>query len=547
MLMKKVIEEVSSIKWQSRLFIVPKKEQGKHRIILDLSRLNKMIACPSFKMLSLREVRRNLPQGAFTCSIDLKDGYWHVPITPKLRPFLGFRYNQRLFQYRAMPFGLNVAPRTFTKVMFKVMKIVAGAGIWVLPYLDDFLVVSHSRSQNLRDTQSTLNVLKEMGFLINPKKSRLIPARRFLWLGITWDLGPSRSCSIPKETWSKFMDLLRSVCLLRPTKKQIMCIQGLANWMASVDPCLKLFMALTRRILRAAAQLSKNSAIRLSWLMRAKLFQWMKYTPISTPLGAPDPEFTIMTDASLRGWGIVLGEMRFSGYFHPSMNYSINVKELLVVWMALLLIDTEGVPIRILVDNTQAIFTVRKGYARTFHLRSLGDLILKRLRDKRQTLEIKHIQGSFNVLSDQLSRNTTISTEWSLPQATFNKEILRRFPALKWDMFATSLNKKLPKFVSPCPDTGATAIDALTMDWAHLEGLYLFPPTPLISKVVEKWLASKPKTSILITGYWPARPWFARLLQINKTYVRISVRLQQVVGDKTVVQSSPTELLVWKL
>ena len=84
----------------------------------------------------------------------------------------------------------------------------------------------------------------------------------------------------------------------------------------------------------------------------------------------------------------------------------------------------------------------------TFHLRSLGELILRRLRDKKQTLEAKHIKGSFNVLSDQLSRNTTISTEWSLPQTTFNREIQRKFPSLKWDMFATSLNRKLPKFVS---------------------------------------------------------------------------------------------------
>ena len=148
----------------------------------------------------------------------------------------------------------------------------------------------------------------------------------------------------------------------------------------------------------------------------------------------------------------------------------------------------------------------------TFHLRSLGELILRRLRDKKQTLEAKHIKGSFNVLSDQLSRNTTISTEWSLPQTTFDREIQRKFPSLKWDMFATSLNRKLPKFVSPCPDQGAMVIDALTLDWSHMEGLYLFPPTPLVSKVVGKWLASKPRITILVTGFWPARPWFARHL-----------------------------------
>ena len=548
MLSKKVIEEVSSIRWQSKVFVVPKKEQGENRIILDLSRLNKMIHCPKFKMLSLREVRKNLPRDYFTCSIDLKDGYWHVPVTPKLRPFLGFRYGARTFHYRAMPFGLNVAPRAFTKVVFEAMKLVAREGVWALPYLDDILIISDSVTRNERDVAVTRDIMERLGFMINEKKSRLTPAQRFQWLGIDWNLSPNRSCAIPRETWEKFRGLVLEICQQVPRKKQIMSVQGLVNWMASIDPTLKMIMALTRRILRASAHLKhKHARIHLTRFMRAKLLRWRDYQPIPSPLGVPEPQFTIMTDASSKGWGIVIEGKRYLGTFHPSMAYSINVKELLVVWLALLLVEQVGASIRILVDNTQAIYTVRKGYAKTYHLRSLGELIWRRLRDRKQVLEVKHIRGSFNVLSDQLSRNTAISTEWALPDMVFRKDILQKFPNLEWDLFATSLNHKLPKFVAPCPDQGASAVDALTLNWSALRGIYMFPPTPLVSKVVEKWLASRPQCAVLVTGYWPARPWFARLLRVSNSHFRISARLQQIVGHKTVTQQSPTDLLVWSL
>ena len=70
----------------------PKKGIEKLRMILDLSLLNKCIHCPTFKMLSHKQVRLSLPRGVFTKSIDLQDGYWHIPIAPKKRHYIGFSY-----------------------------------------------------------------------------------------------------------------------------------------------------------------------------------------------------------------------------------------------------------------------------------------------------------------------------------------------------------------------------------------------------------------------------------------------------------------------
>ena len=47
-----------------------------------LVRPESMLTVSSLKMLALRVVKLLLPEGFYTVSLDLKDGYWHVPIAP---------------------------------------------------------------------------------------------------------------------------------------------------------------------------------------------------------------------------------------------------------------------------------------------------------------------------------------------------------------------------------------------------------------------------------------------------------------------------------
>ena len=131
------VEETSSLLFQGPLFSVPKKNSTKRRVILDLSTLNQSILCPSFRMTTIQEVRRVLPQGVFATSIDLKDAYWHIPIHPYYRKFLGFAIGGRKFRFRAMPFGLNIAPRVFTKLCRPILRELRSRGVNVLVYLDD--------------------------------------------------------------------------------------------------------------------------------------------------------------------------------------------------------------------------------------------------------------------------------------------------------------------------------------------------------------------------------------------------------------------------
>ena len=91
-------------------------------------------------MTTIADVRSVLPTNVYTCSVDLTDAYWHVPINPYFQQFLGFRLGSTKYQFQVMPFGLNIAPRIFTKLTRPILEELRAKGVCVVVYLDDWLV-----------------------------------------------------------------------------------------------------------------------------------------------------------------------------------------------------------------------------------------------------------------------------------------------------------------------------------------------------------------------------------------------------------------------
>jgi hypothetical protein len=63
----------------SHIFVVPKKQKGSWRQIIDLSQLNRFIQVPYFKMETTRSIAAAMLPGARAVSLDLQDAYLHVP------------------------------------------------------------------------------------------------------------------------------------------------------------------------------------------------------------------------------------------------------------------------------------------------------------------------------------------------------------------------------------------------------------------------------------------------------------------------------------
>ena len=92
-----------------RIFLVEKKNGG-YRPVLDLSPLNTFIETTHFKMENLSTLKSLINPGDYMINIDLTDAYLSVPIHQESKKF-----QNKAYQFKAMPFGLNVAPRVFTR------------------------------------------------------------------------------------------------------------------------------------------------------------------------------------------------------------------------------------------------------------------------------------------------------------------------------------------------------------------------------------------------------------------------------------------------
>ena len=137
MLQKNAITEVppNSPGFYSNVFLV-RKASGGWRPVIDLKGLNAYIHAPHFRMFTTSSVLRSVRKGDYAFKIDLQDAYFHVPIHLSSRKYLRFAFENKVYQFRVLPFGLNTAPQVFARLGHTVTGYLHRQGISVIPYLD---------------------------------------------------------------------------------------------------------------------------------------------------------------------------------------------------------------------------------------------------------------------------------------------------------------------------------------------------------------------------------------------------------------------------
>ena len=504
----------------SHLFLVPKKTGG-FRPVIDLKALNKFVICRTFRMETPVSIRSQLQPHEWTTSIDLADAYLHVPVDPSFQPYLRIAIKDQVWQFRAMPFGLNIAPRTFTHLLAPVAAALRAQGIKIHRYLDDWLIRATSYQEANRHTSLVIQMLTDLGFLIRLEKSDLTPRRDFVFLGVNFNT-LSHTVAPPPDKVQGVVQLVQQVISLpRIRLRLLLRVIGVLNHVADYVALGRLHVRpiqfyLLSFNLDLRSDLEALIPVRPS--LRVALLPWTDATWLSArvPLRNPDPHLTLATDASLVGWGAHTGNRLLSGrWTSQERRLHISVLELRAVYRALLDLQqiVQGQSVRIMTDSISAAAYIRRqGGTRSLTLYQEARRLLLWCRDHQVTLTPHFLPGHLNVLADLQSRpHQVLSTEWTLHHSVFAR-LLTHFPAVEIDLFATRLNHRLPRFVSPFPDPQAVDSDALTMSWSGLQA-YAFPPFAILPEVLRK-VATSNMTCILIAPWWPTQAWFPEALRL---------------------------------
>ena len=156
------VEKVKSLRFYSRLFLVPKPHQ-KWRPVIDLSKLNTFLHVEKFKMETPESIRTSLIPGEWVSLLDLSDTYLHIPIHPHSRKYLRFCHRSQVFQFTSLPFELATAPQVFTMIVKEVKLMALSRGLRLGRLPDQVPVSGGSPSEHSGSGRSNPVAIKPTG------------------------------------------------------------------------------------------------------------------------------------------------------------------------------------------------------------------------------------------------------------------------------------------------------------------------------------------------------------------------------------------------
>ena len=103
----------------------------------------------------------------FITSLDMKGGYWHIPIKKEHRERTAFVFDGNLYEWNYLPFDPTNSPAFFQKTMNKIF---APFSDFVVVYLDDISIISDTLEDHIKHLKLVFNHLAAHGIRLRIDK-----------------------------------------------------------------------------------------------------------------------------------------------------------------------------------------------------------------------------------------------------------------------------------------------------------------------------------------------------------------------------------------
>ena len=509
------------------------KKDGSLRIILNLKALNDNIEYKHFKMDSRNMAAQLMTENCMMASIDLKQAYFLVPMAKEHRKYLKFMWKGQLLQFIALPNGIACAPRLFTKLLKPIYATLRVEGISILGYIDDTFLVAQNKQECEKAVNRVIQLLTELGFVVNLGKSVLEPTARIMFLGYIFD-SASMTITLSEDKKTKMKEVCGAVKrgLKHSNTLKIRQVAELLGLMVAYNEGADMGPLHYRGLEQdkiTALKLNKGSYdahMRVSNEGMDDINWWLENVDyVYKTIWQDVPDMEIFSDASLKGWGAKLTNTGISigGRWTPEeARQHINVLEMQAGFFALKSFckDLRDTRVLLRMDNQTAVCYVKNmGGVKSPQCNSMAKKIWEWCESKNIWVSVSFIPGVCNSSADECSREFADNKEWMLTKSNFQKLVdLWGEPDI--DLFASRINCQISKYCAWKPDPEAIGIDAFTLKWNKFSSFYAFPPFSLVDRCLQK-IRREHSQGIIIVPKWPTRPWWTMLIRMLTDHPRV--------------------------
>ena len=175
---------------------------------------------------------------------------------PEHRRWLRFQWQNLTYQFDTLPFGLSSTPFVFTKLLKPVVAVLRQAGIRLVLYLDDMIIMAKSVHEAQTNLASAMHILTALGFILNLKKSVLSPVQRIIFLGFLLD-SCTMTISLPSSKIQTIQSLVRVIS--DQDQVSVLKLSQLLGTLVSSHPAVLPAPLYYRQVERAKIRSLRNS------------------------------------------------------------------------------------------------------------------------------------------------------------------------------------------------------------------------------------------------------------------------------------------------
>ena len=169
-MLKAGVIQTSTSPWAAPVTLTPKKDSS-YRFCIDYRKLNAVTVKDCYPLPLIQDIFDQLGGAKLFSTLDLKSGYWQIPVDPKDRQKTAFTCHRGLFEFNRMPFGLANAPAIFQRTMDKVLHGLIGVCCFV--YIDDIIIYSRNAAEHAHHLKLVMDRLRAAGLKVKPGKCKI--------------------------------------------------------------------------------------------------------------------------------------------------------------------------------------------------------------------------------------------------------------------------------------------------------------------------------------------------------------------------------------